>query len=84
MWLVPRTDSENGKPCYCDESATGKMTHIWLDDNKWKILQREYSNGPDELLASLPYTGSFPFPSDKWSLEPALGDGGAFSVQIWT
>ena len=57
MWLVPRTDSENGKPCYCDESATGKMTHIWLDDNKWQILQREHSNGPDVLLASLPYAG---------------------------
>ena len=59
------------------------MTHIWLDDNKWKILQREYSNGPDDLLASLPYTGGFPLPSDKWTLEPVLGNGGALSVHIW-
>ena len=84
MWLVPRADAENGKPCYCDESATGKMTHIWLDDNKWQILQREHSNGPDVLLASLPYAGGFPLPSDKWTLEPVLGNGGALSVHIWT
>ena len=84
MWLLPRTDAENGTPCYCDQSAAGKMTHIWLDDNKWQILQREHSNGPDNLLASLPYAGGFPLPSDKWTLEQVLGNGGALSVHIWT
>jgi hypothetical protein len=84
MWLTSRTDAENGKPCYYAQSASGKMTHIWLDNNKWQILQRQDNNGPDNMLASLTYAGGFPLPSDNWNLEPVLGNGGVLSVHIWS
>ena len=86
MWLLPRTDNEKDFPCFQHFSVTNIVTHIWLDrnENMWKIVQRQHSHGPHELLASLPYDGGFPAPANMWHLEPVLGNGGALSVHIWS
>ena len=84
MWLFPRTDAENGVPCFRDQSVTDIVTHIWLDESKWKLVQRQHSNGPDELMASLPYAGGLPVPCDMWHFEPPLGISGVLSVHILT
>ena len=86
MWLLPRTDNETDFPCFRHFSVTNIVTHIWLDlkENLWKIVQRQHSTGPDELLASLPYDGGFPAPVNMWHLESVLGNGGALSVHIWS
>ena len=86
MWLLPRTDNEKDFPCFQHFSVTNIVTHIWLDlkENMWKLVQRQHSHGPDELLASPPYDGGFPAPANMWHLEPVLGNGGALSVHKWT
>ena len=86
MWLLPRTDNEKDVPCFRHFSVTNIVTHIWLDlnENMWKIVQRQHSHGPHELLASLPYDGGFPAPANMWHLEPVLGNGGLLVVHIWS
>ena len=86
MWLLPRTNNEKDFPCFQHFSVTNIVTHIWLDrnENMWKIVQRQHSTGPDELLASLPYAGELPASVDMWYLEPVLGNGGALYVHKWT
>ena len=84
MWLLPRTDTNSQIPCYRDNSGSDTVTHIWLDENKWKLVQRQYCTGPDELLASLPASGRLPAPNDMWHLESVLGRHGVISVHIWT
>ena len=84
MWLLPRTDINSQIPCYQDNSGSDTVTHILLDENTWKLVQRQYCTGPDELLASLPASGMLLAPNDIWHLEPFLGRHGAISVHMWT